>query len=143
MAGDGMNRSERRTMDRVNRKRIEQAKRDGKVAGRDFGAPVGAKNAYFCDECKRYTVVIHVDAGVTPMFLACRATGTVGDCTGRAHSTNYQREPWPETDKAGRPIPGAAWEWFAESETQRYGFESLSLRPRVNSEHSWTGRAGG
>lgn len=71
----------------------------------------GDVNAYECDDCGRYTVVVHVDQGVTPMFLACRAT--VG-CTGRAHSTGYQLDP--------SQLPGPEWEWYRPT-----GFELRAL----------------
>ena len=77
-----------------------------------MGAPAGAKNAYRCDECGRYTVVVHRDAGTTPMFLACRADGelTPTSCPGRAVSMMYPAEPWPE----GVPTE-PAFEWVAPS----------------------------
>ena len=63
----------------------------------------GAHNAYRCDDCRDYTVVIHVDAGVTPMLLACRATE---GCMGRSVSLCYPDGPIP-----GFLLP-AMWEWY-------------------------------
>lgn len=63
----------------------------------------GARNAYWCDDCHSYTVVVHRDAGVTPMFLACRATA---DCRGTSRSMMYPKDPWPAH------IPEATYEWY-------------------------------
>lgn len=131
-----MNRAMRRERERANRSRVASARRaeasGERRVGVDFGAPAGARNAYLCRVCERYTVVVHVDAGVTPMFLGCRASGIApgepGSCPGTASSTNYQPEPWPEADRGGRPIPEATWEWYAADEAERLGLESLSLR---------------
>lgn len=64
----------------------------------------GAVNGYQCPECDMYTLVIHKDRGVTPMFLACRVTK---DCPGTAVSLGYP---------PGTPPPGimraVRWEWF-------------------------------
>lgn len=29
------------------------------------------RNAYFCSSCRRVTITVEVDAGVTPMFISC------------------------------------------------------------------------
>lgn len=51
---------------------------------------VGAINAWFCGECARPTVVVHVDEGVTPFMLGCRRTQ---DCGGVATSAGYPHYP--------------------------------------------------
>lgn len=67
----------------------------------------GDKNAYFCEECGQYLVVVHVDAGVTPMFLACRATE---GCQGTSRSMMYPPEPWPDF------VPKTpTYEWYMPS----------------------------
>lgn len=77
------------------------------------GMPAGAKNAYFCETCGGYTVTIHADEGVTPMFLTCRASGDVKDCLGRAVSMMYPKEPWPEA------VPSEPqFEWYKPSPEQ-------------------------
>lgn len=61
--------------------------------------------------CGRTTYAIHVDDGVTPMFLACRAEGVEPDkaeCRGVGTSLMYPGE---------RPVPAhvldaIAWEWY-------------------------------
>lgn len=64
---------------------------------------VGRINAYDCEDCHGYTVTRDVDAGVTPMFLACRATE---GCTGRAVSLCYPSGPVPDW------LPEVEWEWY-------------------------------
>ena len=68
-----------------------------------MSAPAGAVNAWRCRECGAFTVAVHRDEGVTPMFLACRATP---GCPGRAVSLGYPSGPRPAS------IPAPAWEWY-------------------------------
>lgn len=70
---------------------------------------LGRTNAYVCDQCGRYTVTIDRDEGVTPMFLACRATP---ECTGRAVSLGYPEGTVP--DHIGAP----AFEWYRPAERE-------------------------
>jgi hypothetical protein len=63
----------------------------------------GRHNAYRCDDCGALTVVVHRDAGVTPMFLGCRATH---GCRGRAVSLGYPSGPIPPS------LLPARWEWY-------------------------------
>lgn len=79
----------------------------GEVVEYTDDSRVGRVNAYRCDECKGLTVTIDVDAGVTPMFLACRASGQPGDCEGRAMSMGY-----PPGDPPNFVMEKLAWEWF-------------------------------
>ncbi len=51
----------------------------------------GARNLYQCDACGGVIVTVHKHHGVTPMFLACRATP---DCRGSMASCMYL--PFPE-----------------------------------------------
>lgn len=64
----------------------------------------GAVNGYTCKVCGRVTMTYHVDDGVTPMFLACRATD---DCRGEAVSMMYPPGPVPDSLAA---LP--RWEWY-------------------------------
>lgn len=60
--------------------------------------------------CEGITYAIHVDEGVTPMFLACRAEGKEPEdaqCTGTAVSIMYPPPPVPES-----VIEAVAWEWY-------------------------------
>lgn len=54
--------------------------------------------------CGSVTYAIHVDEGVTPMFLACRATE---GCRGMAVSLMYPDPPAPRS-----VLEAVAWEWF-------------------------------
>lgn len=67
----------------------------------------GRENAYLCDVCGGYTSTIDVDDGVTPMLIACRASGNEGECSGTAHSLMYPSGPRPDR------VPAPAWEWYA------------------------------
>ena len=77
-------------------------------------------NAYYCDQCLRYIVTIDTDAGVTPMFLACRATP---GCTGRSVSMGYPKQPWPT--EAPEPIPTHEWYRPSAKWARRKGPEML------------------
>lgn len=91
----------------------------------------GSINAWKCPECDGLTVAVHVDAGVTPMFLRCRFTE---GCRGMAVSQMY---PAP-------PVPGwimllLDWEWYkpTAAETAKLNHEmrehiergGLDIRP--------------
>lgn len=108
-------------------------------AGRNGqAAPIPRENGYLCPVCKKATITVDVDEGVTPMFLGCRATE---GCEGLAQSIMYPKEPRP----AGTPAP--AWEWYkptrAEVEAteaeypgsiQHWENGGLFLRPRTDRE---------
>lgn len=65
----------------------------------------GDINAYVCDTCDKLTVVIHADAGVTPMFLDCLTTE---NCDGQGTSLGY-----PAQHAVPQRIRDAAvWEWY-------------------------------
>lgn len=94
----------------------------------------GQLNAWFCPKCRGLTIVRHADAGVTPMFLGCRANADE-PCMERAHSLMYPEPLFGLLMVRGAsPIgdgPDAIeveWEWFAETDEQREGRECLSLR---------------
>ena len=42
------------------------------------------RNAYFCSFCRRVTITVEVDAGVTPMFISCP------HCSAQAASFMYE-----------------------------------------------------
>lgn len=69
---------------------------------------VGRTNGYRCAVCGGVTVTTDRDDGVTPMILACRASGDVGECEGRAVSAMYPAV----IPSAWGP---ASWEWYAPS----------------------------
>jgi hypothetical protein len=64
----------------------------------------GEINGWRCADCGAHTYVVHVDDGVTPMFLACRATE---GCKGTGVSLMYSRPPVPQ-----HVIDAVEWEWF-------------------------------
>jgi len=68
----------------------------------------GTRNAYRCKKCHRYSVTVHADQGVTPMFLGCLHEG----CDGQGVSAMYPPEPWP----AG--IDEATHEWYRPTEKE-------------------------
>lgn len=76
----------------------------------------GEVNAWRCPDCGRSTVAVHVDDGVTPFLLGCRATE---GCRGRAVSAMYR----PTADERA----SVAWEWYRPSErwARRKGPEML------------------
>ena len=72
----------------------------------------GKYNGYTCKQCGGVTMTYHIDDGVTPMFLLCRAT-TDPNCNGEAVSMGY---PFDEHN----PIPEhfthlPRWEWYRPS----------------------------
>ena len=81
--------------------------------------PAGSINSWKCDDCGRLTNAIHIDDGVTPMFLACRATP---GCQGTAVSAGYPPPPVPEY-----VANNIGWEWYRPSEkwARRKGPEML------------------
>lgn len=83
--------------------------------------PAGSINAWECPVCGHLTVAVHVDEGVTPMFLGCRRKP---GCTGRAVSSGYPSLPVPERIRLL-----CAWEWFRPSATQmkRYRREDPAM----------------
>lgn len=55
----------------------------------------GLKNTYTCDVCRGKIVTEDVDRGVTPAFIACRATR---HCTGMMASGFYRTDPFARAD---------------------------------------------
>lgn len=71
---------------------------------------VGRENPYTCQKCGKFTTTIHVDHGVTPFLLDCRATP---GCRGMAQSAFYPRGPRPSH------VPPPAWEWYKPAPSQK------------------------
>jgi hypothetical protein len=67
----------------------------------------GEINGWRCDACGEHTYCVHIDDGVTPMFLGCRATP---GCSGRGVSLMYPAPPVPQY-----VLDEVAWEWFKPS----------------------------
>ena len=83
----------------------------------------GEINGWTCDKCGETTYCVHVDDGVTPMFLGCRATGSPDDCDGMGQSLMYPEPPAP-------PYVAAAvrWEWYTPAPKEK---TELLLKPDV------------
>lgn len=93
----------------------------------------GALNAWFDPECGQATFAIQVAHGVTPMFLACRATD---GCPGTAASLMYPWErtaTYSRTREDGTISPQVAervrWEWY------RPDGQAILELPREAREH--------
>lgn len=88
--------------------------------------PAGAVNAWKCDVCGGLTVARHADEGVTPMFLACRASGDVEGCGGTAVSSGYPSAPIPE-----RIMERLEWEWYKPGVLERLAMSS-EMQEHIN-----------
>lgn len=73
----------------------------------------GRINGWICDHCGLPTYAVHVDHGVTPMLLACRASGRLNDCPGMAVSMGYPA-PKPPADV----VHNTLWEWYRPAEIE-------------------------
>lgn len=71
--------------------------------------PAGSINGWRCP-AGHVTCAVHVDEGVTPMFLACRTEG----CDERATSMMY---PALVLGEDGQPAP-IVWEWYRPTAKQ-------------------------
>jgi hypothetical protein len=70
----------------------------------------GLINGYCCDTCGRHTYIVHVDDGVTPMFLVCRVDGQepeANPCKGMGTSIMYPPPPIPS-----HVVAAVRWEWY-------------------------------
>lgn len=74
----------------------------------------GEINGWTCETCGKTTYCIHVDDGVTPMFLACRASGRLGDCDGTGRSMMYPAPPVPD-----HVVAAVRWEWYKPESPRR------------------------
>lgn len=68
---------------------------------------VGEINGWVCKDCGEVTYAVHVDEGVTPMFLGCCASAT---CNGQGVSLMYPSPPAPDY-----VIAAVRWEWYRPS----------------------------
>lgn len=78
-------------------------------------------------DCGRITYAIHVHDGVTPMFLACRASGHEPDhpdnpCTGIGVSLMYPTAAPPK-----HVLDAVAWEWYSPDDAERVKLDRGSL----------------
>lgn len=67
------------------------------------------KNAYFCKKCRKVTITVDVDEGVTPMFILCP------DCRKQATSMMYQLPLCMRTEftpNGGITELPAQFEWY-------------------------------
>lgn len=89
-----MNEKKRRRERRKTKRAAEPLVRHARTVS-DFPTPPpppSGLNAYKCEACGRVIVTRHHDLGVTPMFLACRATA---NCPGQMVSSMYPQGPLP------------------------------------------------
>lgn len=80
----------------------------------EYGSKVGAVNGWRCSACQAVTYCVHVDQGVTPMFLGCRRDG----CLGTGTSLMYPPPPVP-----AHVLNDVAWEWYKPSKKQLKRFD--------------------
>jgi len=64
------------------------------------------RNAYVCEKCRYITLTVHVDKGVTPMFLGCR---NPKGCDGTATSFVYQLPGALAMSINGKLLPTHEW----------------------------------
>lgn len=62
--------------------------------------------------CGQITYAIHVHRGVTPMFLACHASGHEPDHPDNPCSGNGVSLMYPDGDPPPHVIGAVAWEWY-------------------------------
>lgn len=84
----------------------------------------GEVNGWTCDECGATTYCVHVDDGVTPMFLGCRATE---GCKGTGRSLMYPSPPVPPHVHAA-----IQWEWYSPDPKEK---TELFFRNRATFDH--------
>lgn len=71
----------------------------------------GRINGWKCN-CGYVTYAVHVDHGVTPMFLGCRKPG---GCASSQPATSLM---YPDADPPPHIIGSVAWEWYRPTEKQ-------------------------
>lgn len=79
-------------------------------------------NGWTCDACGETTYIVHVEEGVTPMFLACRAEGVEPDearCKGTGRSLMYPPPPVPRF-----VIAAVRWEWYRPDDAEMRALEA-------------------
>jgi hypothetical protein len=83
----------------------------------------GEINGWTCDKCGGMTYVIHVDDGVTPFYLACRASGDLDHCDGMGRSLFY-----PSAAPPPHVLAAVRWEWHTPGPEEK---TRLLLEPEV------------
>jgi hypothetical protein len=73
-------------------------------------------NGYRCPNCGKVTMTYHVDDGVTPFYLRCRADGGCGEAM--AISLGYPDGPIPD-ELAALP----RWEWYLPDAEELAGMD--------------------
>jgi hypothetical protein len=84
----------------------------------------GEINGWTCDYCGQTTYCVHVDDGVTPMFLACRAEGVEPNeakCKGMGRSLMYPPAPPPP-----HVLAAVRWEWYEPDRFERARLDPIS-----------------
>lgn len=83
----------------------------------------GEVNGWVCQRCGQGTYAIHVDDGVTPMFLACRATD---NCGGRGTSLMYPPDP------PSHVLQAVAWEWYMPDKAEQRAIVDPNLLEHIS-----------
>lgn len=78
----------------------------------------GRINGWRCQACGAVTYCVHVDHGVTPMFLGCRVTD---GCEGMAVSLMY-----PAAAPPAHVVWAVEWEWYRPTDKQARRMERKS-----------------
>lgn len=87
--------------------------------------PAGSVNYYQCDTCRKHIHTEHVDAGVTPMMLACRVTK---NCQGWMQSMMYSVPPAAMKEQL---ILAPKFIWYTPDK-QELKYETKEMRDHVN-----------
>jgi len=73
------------------------------------------RNAYFCGKCRKVTITVDIDEGVTPMFILCP------HCNNRASSFMYQIPGcmyFGEFENGKMTTLPADYEWYKPNEKE-------------------------
>lgn len=87
-----------------------------------MGSRRGEINGWRCSTCLRVTYYVHVDDGVTPMFMACRASGKdpgPDSCGGMGASLMY-----PSALPPAHVVAAVQWEWYKPTFIELEGMDA-------------------
>ena len=108
----------------------------GRINGWRCQPPPEGIGARFREACGKITYAVHVHHGVTPMFLACRASGHEPDhpdnpCKGTGVSLMYPSDPAPR-----HVIDAIAWEWYKPDAAELAQMRKRARRRARRGDHS-------
>lgn len=90
---------------------------------------IGRINGWTCGTCGEHTYAVHVNEGVTPFMLGCRAEGLEpkkANCKGLARSMMYPSKPPPSHVKTA-----VKWEWYTPDNVE-YQLLNRDVREHVD-----------